>query len=258
MADRAAARGRRRKRIPIGPFGFRAGSLPDRLLRWARARGRPFRVAEVADTLRVNRAHAQRLLVRARAHLRHLAYGVHVAAQVYRRATPETRREWHHAVTARPASFRPGSLADRFARWAAARSVPFRPRDAARALGMTAPHALQLTKRALAKVLVERLAWGTYVGPGARRSATRAWHEEQRRHPFRAGSTRDRLLRWAAGRRRPFAIKDAAEALGVAYHNAWGAISVATLFGLLDRIAPGTYAAAGTRAARRRGRRARA
>lgn len=252
MADRTAVREGRRKRIPIGPFGFRSGSLPDRLLRWARARGRPFRIPEVAGALDVGGAHAYRLVARTSAHLRRLGPGVRVEARVYGIATSEARGGWRRAANARPASFRPGTLSDRFARWAARRGAPFRPGDAARALGMSAPHALQLTKRARDRGLVERLARGTYVGPGVGRPAIRAWREEQRRHPFRAGGTRDRLLRWATGRRRPFGIKDAAEALGAPYHRASGAIGSAMLLGLLERIAPGTYAAAGTRRVRRR------
>ncbi len=243
-----------RTRIPIGPFGFRSGSLPDRLLRWARARGRPFRIPEVAETLDVGRVHAYRLVGSTGTRLRRLGYGVRVEARVYDRATPDVRRAWRRAANAEPVSFRPGSLLDRFARWTAARTAPFRPRDAARALDVTLQHALRMMQRSRAKGLVEPLTWGTYVGPGVRRSGIYAWREERRRHPFRAGSARDRVLRWATRRTKPFGIKDAMNALGVAYHCAWDAIRSAVLRGRMRRLGPGSYAVAGKRPARRGGR----
>ncbi len=242
MADRASARGRRRTEIRIGPFGFRSGSLPDRLLRWARARGRPFGIAEIVETLGGNPAHAQRLVTRARRHLKHLAYGVRVEARVYGRAAPATRRAWRRAANAEPGSFRPGTLVDRLARWAAGRTAPFRPRDAARAVGVSLQHAMRMMQRARAKGIVERLAWGTYVGPGVGRSAIRAWREERRNPPLRAGGLPDRLVRWAAGRRRPFGIGDAMRALRVRYGRAWGAMRTARVHGRLERLSRGAYA----------------
>jgi hypothetical protein len=49
---------------PAPEGGYRKGSLPDRLIRWAEGRKRPFGVQEVMKTLRVKRAHASMVLTR--------------------------------------------------------------------------------------------------------------------------------------------------------------------------------------------------
>jgi hypothetical protein len=55
-----------RRRTPIGPgaFGYRRGSLPDRLLGWGKDLRRPFGFRDLIVALGVNRSHAQRLLTR--------------------------------------------------------------------------------------------------------------------------------------------------------------------------------------------------
>jgi len=63
-AARSAPSARRGKQG--GGGAFRAGSLPDRLLKWADGRKGPFGVADVMKALRVKRSHASMVLTAAR------------------------------------------------------------------------------------------------------------------------------------------------------------------------------------------------
>lgn len=71
----AAPRGARAK------GAFRAGSLPDRLHKWAKGRKKPFGVPEVMKTLRIKRAHASMVLTQAsnRGAVRRVGRGEYVA-----------------------------------------------------------------------------------------------------------------------------------------------------------------------------------
>ena len=62
--------------------GFRAGSLPDRLLTWAGSRKQPFGVQEVMKKIKVTRAHASMLLTRtvASGRLKRVGRGAYVVA----------------------------------------------------------------------------------------------------------------------------------------------------------------------------------
>jgi hypothetical protein len=44
--------------------GYRAGSLPDKLIKWAKSRKKPFNVHDVMKALKVKRAHASMVLTR--------------------------------------------------------------------------------------------------------------------------------------------------------------------------------------------------
>jgi len=69
-----AGRGRAARSVPAGARGrwagdngaFRAGSLPDRLLKWAAGKKRPFGVTDVMKALKVKRSHASMVLTAAR------------------------------------------------------------------------------------------------------------------------------------------------------------------------------------------------
>ena len=62
--------------------GYRSGSLPDRLVKWAGGRKRPFGVQEVMKKLRVKRAHASMVLTRVMAsgHLKRVGRGAYAAS----------------------------------------------------------------------------------------------------------------------------------------------------------------------------------
>jgi hypothetical protein len=61
---------------------FREGSLPAKLVRWAKGRKRPFGVPDVMKALRVKRAHASMVLTRVASsgHLTRVGRGAYVAA----------------------------------------------------------------------------------------------------------------------------------------------------------------------------------
>jgi hypothetical protein len=81
--SRRAARGGRA--APAGGAsadGFRAGSLPGRLVQWAQGRKEPFGVRDVMKALKVKRAHASMVLTRVTAagSLKRVGRGAYAAA----------------------------------------------------------------------------------------------------------------------------------------------------------------------------------
>jgi len=74
---RAAAAGK-----AAGGGGYRSGSLPERLVKWAGARKKPFGVQEVMKALKVKRAHASMVLTRVMASgdLKRVGRGAYAAA----------------------------------------------------------------------------------------------------------------------------------------------------------------------------------
>jgi hypothetical protein len=62
--------------------GYRAGSLPDKLAKWAKDRKKPFSVPDVMKALKVKRAHASMVLTRVMAsgHLKRVGRGSYAAA----------------------------------------------------------------------------------------------------------------------------------------------------------------------------------
>ncbi len=81
-SSKAAATGAgRRGKAGSGDNGFRPGSLPDRLLKWAAGRKEPFAVADVMKKLRVKRAHASMVLTKAvgSGHLRRVGRGAYAS-----------------------------------------------------------------------------------------------------------------------------------------------------------------------------------
>jgi len=67
---------------PAPEGGYRKGSLPDRLIRWAEGRKKPFGVHEVMKTLKVKRAHASMVLTRVMSsgHLKRVGRGAYAAS----------------------------------------------------------------------------------------------------------------------------------------------------------------------------------
>ncbi|HEX5137191.1 MAG TPA: hypothetical protein VFY93_09475 [Planctomycetota bacterium] len=65
-----------------GDGGFRAGSLPGRLVQWAQGRKKPFGVRDVMKALKIKRAHASMVLTRVTAGggLRRVGRGTYAAA----------------------------------------------------------------------------------------------------------------------------------------------------------------------------------
>jgi hypothetical protein len=76
-AGRAGAAGRA---APAG--GYRAGSLPEALVKWAAGRKKAFGVPDVMKALKVKRAHASMVLTRVMAsgHLKRVGRGAYAAA----------------------------------------------------------------------------------------------------------------------------------------------------------------------------------
>jgi hypothetical protein len=60
---RSGGASRATKAAPEG--GFRSGSLPEKLVQWAKGRKKPFGVRDVMKALKVKRAHASMVLTRA-------------------------------------------------------------------------------------------------------------------------------------------------------------------------------------------------
>ena len=67
--------------VPAPFGGYRKGSLPDRLIKWAGGRKRPFDVQDVMKTLKVKRAHASMVLTRVMSsgHLKRVGRGSYAA-----------------------------------------------------------------------------------------------------------------------------------------------------------------------------------
>lgn len=61
-SGRGRAGGGAGRAAPAG--GYRAGSLPDKLIKWAKGRKKPFNVHDVMKALKVQRAHASMVLTR--------------------------------------------------------------------------------------------------------------------------------------------------------------------------------------------------
>lgn len=62
--------------------GYRSGSLPEKLVKWAKGRKKPFGVQDVMKALRVKRAHASMVLTRVMASgdLKRVGRGAYAAA----------------------------------------------------------------------------------------------------------------------------------------------------------------------------------
>jgi hypothetical protein len=80
-AGRAGPAGGGDKGARARPGTFRAGSLPDRLHKWAQGRKRPFGVPDVMKKLRIKRAHASMVLtqVASRGAVRRVGRGEYLA-----------------------------------------------------------------------------------------------------------------------------------------------------------------------------------
>jgi len=79
---RARAGGKAKSPAAKRKAGYRAGSLPARLLSWAKGRKKPYGVPDVMKAMRIRRSHASMLLtyVRKRGDVRRVGRGEYAAA----------------------------------------------------------------------------------------------------------------------------------------------------------------------------------
>ncbi len=163
--------------------------------------------------------------------------GVSRSSTAGRGGTARVRR----AAGAASGGFQPGSLGDRLVRWASGRAAPFGFPELMKLLRVSRAHSHMILARARAKGLLKRVGHGAYAAASMPEDAVAAW---RRAVPFRRGSQADRLLRWAAGRRRHFRTADVMRTLRLTRALATKALMRTVAAGRLRRVGHGTYTAA--------------